>query len=309
MAKLKILVVDDDPDIRDVLRLTLEGDGYQVDEAVDGQEALDQVKQFQPDLVLLDFKMPKLDGGEVAQALKKDLLLQHLPIVMLTSRGEVMDKVLGINAGADDYVTKPFEPTELLARVRMILRRTSRALDANPLTKLPGNVSILEELQNRLKVATPFAACYVDLDKFKAFNDRYGFERGDEVIKTTARVLLIAMRELGTPADFLGHIGGDDFVLVTQPPKAEELCRRIIADFAEVVPSLYDEADRKRHFIEARDRDGEVKRFSLMTISIAVVTNEQRELHHVAEIAQIGAELKSWAKEKGGNNWVRDRRG
>jgi diguanylate cyclase (GGDEF)-like protein len=253
--------------------------------------------------------MPKLTGGQVSKSLKKDILLQHLPVIMLTSRAEVADKIDGIDAGADDYVTKPFDPSELLARVRMILRRTARALDANPLTKLPGNVSILEELQLRLNEGEPLAACYIDLDKFKAFNDRYGFERGDEAIKTSARVLLIAMRELGTPTDFLGHIGGDDFVLLTTPKKVDGICHRIISDLARATPELYDKADREKGFITAKDRDGNTKEFSLLTISIAVVTNTHRKLSHVAEVAQIGAELKEWAKLQGGNHCVKDRRG
>ncbi len=309
MAKERILVVDDEPDIRDVLRITLEAEGYEVQEAADGQEALSLVQRISPHLILLDFKMPRLDGRQVCQILKKDILLQHLPIIMLTSKAEVTDKVQGIDAGADDYVVKPFDPMELLARIRMVLRRTSRALDANPLTKLPGNVSILEELQGRLDEGQPLAVCYVDLDNFKTFNDTYGFERGDEVIKATARILLFSMRELGTPTDFLGHIGGDDFVVLTLPAVVERICRQIITEFGKIAPFLYEEADRKRGFIEAKDRDGRVRRFGLLTVSIAVVTNEQRALKHVAEVAQVGAELKEWAKTHGGNRWVKDRRG
>ncbi|MBI3323200.1 MAG: response regulator [Candidatus Omnitrophica bacterium] len=309
MPKERILVVDDEPDIRDVLRLTLETEGYEVHEAADGQEAVQKVRKVNPALILLDYKMPRMEGPELCQILKKDLLLQNLPIIMLTSKGEVSDKVEGINAGADDYVTKPFDPPELLARVRMILRRTARALDANPLTRLPGNVSILEELQARLKSGKPLAVCYMDLDKFKALNDTYGFERGDVIIRAVAKILLLTMREIGTLDDFLGHIGGDDFVLVTRPVAADRICQRVISEVSRMAPSFYDEEARRRGYIEARDRDGQVRKFPLLTLSIGVVTNEQRPLTHVAEIAQIGAELKEWAKEKGGNRWVKDRRG
>ena len=309
MGKERILVVDDEPDIRDVLRLTLEAEGYEVHEAADGEEGLRQVQKVSPHLVLLDYKMPKMAGPEVCKTLRKDILLQSLPIILLTSKGESSDKVEGINAGADDYVTKPFDPPELLARVRMILRRTSRSLDANPLTKLPGNVSIIEEIQARVDTGNPMAVCYGDLDNFKAFNDKYGFERGDEALKMTARILLIAMREQGTPADFLGHIGGDDFVLITTPPKVEPLCRKIVTELARTAASLYDEEDLRRGTIESKDRDGKTRNFPLLTISIGVVTNEQRPIKHVAEVAELGAELKHWAKTHGGNRWVKDRRG
>ena len=309
MRKERILVVDDEPDIRDVLRLTLEAEGYEVFEAADGEEAITQVQKLSPQLILLDYKLPRLEGPQVCHRLKKDILLQHLPIIMLTSKGEITDKLEGINAGADDYLTKPFDPTELLARVRMVLRRTARALDANPLTKLPGNVSILEELQTRIEGGKPIAVCYIDLDQFKAFNDTYGFERGDEVIRTTARILLVAMRERGTPEDFLGHIGGDDFVMITQPHTVEAICKKIVSEVSDTAPGFYNEEDRKRGYIEAKDRDGRPRLFPLLTISIAVVTNESRPIKHVAEVAQLGAELKEWAKQKGGNRWVKDRRG
>ncbi len=308
MPRERILIVDDEPDIRDVLHLTLEAEGYEVHEAADGEEAVQKVRKVNPDLILLDYKMPGMEGPEVCRVLKKDLLLQNVPIVMLTSKGEVSDKVEGINAGADDYVVKPFDPPELLARVRMILRRTARALDANPLTKLPGNVSILEELQARLASGKPVAVCYMDLDKFKALNDTYGFERGDVIIRAVAKILFLAMRELGTLEDFLGHIGGDDFVLITRPSVADRICQRVLSEVAQMAPRFYDEEARKRGYIEARDRDGQVRKFPLLTISIAVVTNEHHPLKHVAEVAQIGAELKEWAKQKGGNLWVRDRR-
>ncbi len=307
--KERILVVDDEPDIRDVLRLTLEAEGYEVHEAADGEEAVRQVKKVGPHLVLLDFKLPKMLGPQVCRTLKKDVLLQNLPVIMLTSKGESSDKVEGINAGADDYVTKPFDPPELLARVRMILRRTSRALDANPLTKLPGNVSILEEIQARLDSGKPEAICYIDLDNFKAFNDKYGFERGDEALKMTARILLIAMREVGTPVDFLGHIGGDDFVLITTPAVVEKLCQKIVTELSRTAASLYDEEDLRQGYILSKDRDGNPRQFPLLTISIGVVTNEQKPIKHVAEVAQLGAELKHWAKTHGGNRWVKDRRG
>lgn len=309
MARERILVVDDEPDIRDVLHLTLESEGYDVYEAANGEEAIAQIQKMSPHLILLDSKMPRMDGIQVCRMLKKDILLQNLPIIMLTSRGEVTDKVHGLDAGADDYVVKPFEPMELLARVRMILRRTARTLDANPLTKLPGNVSILEELQQRLELQKPIAVCYVDLDKFKAFNDTYGFERGDEMIKAAARILLSTLRELGNADDFLGHIGGDDFVLITTPAATDRISQRIVSEFAETALGLYEEPDRRRGYIEANDRDGTTLHFPLMTLSIGVVTNEQRPLKRVAEVAQIGAELKSWAKNHGGNRWVKDRRG
>jgi diguanylate cyclase (GGDEF)-like protein len=228
---------------------------------------------------------------------------------MVTGRGDIDDKVGGIDAGADDYVVKPFEPKELLARIRMILRRTERDLEANPLTLLPGNVSILNELSRQLKSKSLFAVCYLDLDKFKAYNDKYGFEHGDDVIRETARILIRTTQQLGNPDDFIGHIGGDDFVIITTPKNTDNICRKIIADFEKTVPSFYNETDRKKGYIIARDRAGKEQKIPLLSISIGVVTNETRKIEHVAQIGEIGAELKAVAKHMERSNYVKDRRG
>lgn len=305
---VKILIADDDPDIRDVLKITLSEENYEVLEAGDGEEALKIINSKPLDLVLVDYKMPKLDGRKVCQAVKKDLLLSHLPIIMVTGKGDINDKVNGIDAGADDYIVKPFEPKELLARIRMILRRTARDLEANPLTRLPGNVSILNELSKRLENKSIFSVCYIDLDKFKAFNDKYGFEHGDEVIRETARILIRTTEEAGNPDDFIGHIGGDDFVIVTTPDKSDGLCLKIIDEFDKTVPTFYNETDRKKGYIVAKDRKGKEQKIRLLSVSIGVVTNEERAITHVAQISEIGAELKTLAKAQERSNFVKDRR-
>lgn len=305
---LKILVVDDEPDIRDVLKITLEAEKYEVIEAENGEEAIKIVSQKVPDLVLLDYKMPKMDGREVCRRIKKDILLRHLPIIMVTGKGEITDKVDGIDAGADDYIVKPFEPEELLAHIRMILRRTEIDLEANPLTRLPGNISILNDLNQRLASQNPFAVCYVDLDKFKAYNDTYGFEHGDNVIKETARILLRTVKEQGNPDDFVGHIGGDDFVVVTTIPAIDTLCPKIIKDFDKTIQGFYNETDWKNGYIIGHDRQGAERKFPLLSISIGVVTNELRKIDHVAQIGEIGAELKAYAKSLKKSNYVVDKR-
>jgi len=305
---LKVLVVDDEPDIRDVLKITLEAEKYEVIEAENGEEALKIVAQKVPDLILLDYKMPKMDGREVCRRLKKDILLRHLPIIMVTGKGEISDKVDGIDAGADDYIVKPFEPEELLAHIRMILRRSEIDLEANPLTRLPGNISILNDLNQRLASQNSFAVCYVDLDKFKAYNDTYGFEHGDNVIKETARILLRTVKELGTPDDFVGHIGGDDFVVVTTIPAVDTLCPKIIDDFDKTLRVFYNETDWKNGYITGHDRQGAERKFPLLSISIGVVTNEFRKIDHVAQIGEIGAELKAYAKSLKKSNYVVDKR-
>jgi diguanylate cyclase (GGDEF)-like protein len=305
---IKILVVDDDPDIRDVLRLTLEGENYEVTEASDGKEALKAIASKSPDLVLVDYQMPVMNGLEVCHTVKKDILLRHLPVIMVTGKGEVNDKVDGLDAGADDYVVKPFEPKELLARIRMVLRRSEIDLEANPLTRLPGNVSILGELSRRLENGKPFAVCYLDLDKFKAYNDTYGFEHGDDVIRETARILIRVTQEKGNPDDFVGHIGGDDYVIITTTQRVDDLCQTVIKQFEQTAPLFYNETDRKNGYIFAHDRKGNEVKIPLLSISIGVVSNEYRKIDHVVQIGEIGAELKAFAKRLERSNYVKDQR-
>ncbi len=308
MAKKRILIVDDDPDILDVLRLTIPEKEYAVIEAKDGQEALNKIYERPPDLIILDYILPKMDGREVCQRLKKDVLLRHLPIIMLTGKGEVKDKVQGLDAGVDDYVVKPFEPEELLARIRMILRRSQIDLDAAPLTRLPGNVSIFNEIDKRIKSGDKFAVGYLDLDKFKVFNDKYGFTWGDRIIQQTARVIIEIVEEKGDPTDFIGHIGGDDFVVVTTLKSIDQICKRIIKKFDKVTLKLYSPEDRKKGYIVGKDRQGKTIKVELISISIGAVTNQHRKLTHVAQVAEIGAELKEYAKKQKGSTYVKDKR-
>ena len=307
MYRLKILVVDDDPDILDLLEATLEGD-FEVIKASTGEEAIEKIKKENPNLVVLDYVLPDIEGIQICKNLRKDPLLLYLPILILTGKGEVDDKVKGLEAGADDYMVKPFSPQELIARINMLIRRSNINLDANPLTRLPGNASINNELQERLKRKEKFAVLYIDLDKFKALNDYYGFERGDQLIKETARITISAVQEKGTVKDFIGHIGGDDFVVITHPANAEDIAKKIIADFDKISPNFFDEKNRIKGYIETKGRDGEIHKFGFPTVSIGIVTNLNKEFSHVAEISSLGAEVKGFAKKFPESKYIFDRR-
>ena len=307
MKKEKILTIDDDPDILDVLALTL-GEQYEIFQANNGQKGLQMIQQKIPDLIICDYMMPVMNGKEFCKALKKDLLLRHIPIIMLTGKGEVKDRIDGIEAGVDDYLVKPFAPDELLARIKMILRRTVRSLDASPLTHLPGNTSIMEELQQCIDSGEIFATGYADLDKFKVYNDIYGFEKGDEVIREIARILIKHVRELGGPNAFIGHVGGDDFVFIADNAVIDNICEKIIEEFDKKVPSFYNAEHQKAGFIVGHNRQGEEQKFGLLSVSIGIVSNATQKITHVAHIAEIGAELKKYAKSFDHSNYVRDKR-
>jgi len=307
MRKERILTIDDDPDILDVLDLTL-SENYEVIQAPNAEEGLKLVTTKSPNLIICDYVMPGMNGKEFCKTLKKDILLQHIPVIMLTGKGEVKDMVVGIEAGADDYIVKPFEPDALLARIRMILRRTVRSLDANPLTYLPGNSTIMEELQSLIDSNALFAVGYADLDKFKIYNDKYGFEKGDEVIRETARLLVKYVHKYAGPNAFVGHIGGDDFVFIADDQLMESICQAVVTAFDRIAPEFYSKEDLEVGYIVGQDRQGKEIRTGLLSISIGIVSNSSQKITHVGQISEIAADLKKFAKSQEKSNCVRDKR-
>lgn len=306
----RVLVVDDDRNLRKIISTNLELAGYTVQTAEDGQDALAKIGDFEPDLVLLDLMMPRMDGFEVAQQIRAHRLpvVANVPIIMLSAKSETEDKLRGFHAGADDYMTKPFGPQELLARVHAKIRRVEVDSSLSPLTKLPGNLRIENELRRRLDKQLSFAVLYLDLDHFKAFNDVYGFTHGDEAIQLVAHVSVDAVRRRGTENDFVGHIGGDDFIIVTEADRAEEIAREIIADFDRDIRALYTAKDLKQGYIETRDRRGTLNRFPVMSLSIAVVSNDRGQLTNYAQVGEAAADLKRYAKSIAGSVFVKDKR-
>ena len=306
MARPRILVADDEPDLLQIMKETLEREGFTVETAADGADALDQIRGNPPDIAVLDLRMPQLDGFGVCRELRKDPLYEHLPVIILSASGTRDSKVEGLDLGADDFITKPVDIVELLARVRMILKRTRQGLDANPLTRLPGNVSIETHVEDALAAGRSLAVLYVDLNQFKAYNDCYGYDAGDRVIKATGLLLLRLTRQ--KEGRFVGHIGGDDFIVITDPADMEALAQRVIAEFDAMAPSFYNEADRKRRKIVSTDRQGRTIEFPLLSVAIGICHNSQRALSSYAQISQVGAELKKAAKQQAGSAFVLDRR-
>ncbi|HET9394017.1 MAG TPA: response regulator [Candidatus Rubrimentiphilum sp.] len=304
----QILVVDDDRNLRKIIQANLELAGFEITAVPTGADALRVLDSMQPDLVVLDVMMPSMDGYEVARRIRRHPSNTHVPIIMLTAKGEVEDKLAGFDAGVDDYITKPFGPQELLARVRANIARVEMDASLSPLTKLPGNLAIEAELRRRIDEQRSFAVLYMDLDNFKAFNDVYGFTHGDEAIRLVASITLDVVHRRGTTLDFVGHIGGDDFLVVTHPERAEEIAREIIAEFDRGIRDLYRPQDLRQGFIETHDRRGALNRYAIMSLSIALVSSEQRKLTDYAQIGETAAELKRYAKSIGGSVYVKDKR-
>ncbi len=304
-----VLVVDDDPFISNIICEALQTDGYKTEKASDGEEALTKIEKLVPDLVIMDYMMPKMDGPQVCRQVKDNPKIKHVPIIMVTVVADVKEKVQLLEAGAEDYIVKPFDLEELLARVKVVLRRASQLnVEVNSITKLPGNTAIIKEFDLRLKSSEKFALCYVDLGNFKAFNDRYGFDSGNRVITELAKLMKRVVEDADIQNCFLGHIGGDDFVAIMPAGYAEHFCIELINRFDIFIMSMYDPEDSKKGYILSRSRQGEMTRFPIMRLRIAVVSNQKRNLISLGQISSIAAELKEKAKLKDMSNYVKDER-
>jgi diguanylate cyclase (GGDEF)-like protein len=304
----RILVVDDDIDIAGFVSAEMRMAGFDTTVAHNGEDALTVVRSYQPDLVILDQMMPGMDGLEVISRLRADVLTSALPIIMLTARAQSVDKVIGLRAGADDYLVKPFDTMELVVRVRGMLRRNQEFRDASPLTGLPGNNRILREIGDRLRGGDEFAVCYCDIDGFKAVNDAYGFLRGDEFIVTLGRELLVAVGAAGPPPAFLGHIGGDDFVVICSPAQIRRLTDSAVSRFEQAADALYDEEDRIRRYVSVKSRRDGKQEHGLVTVSIGVALSSRREYVDPRELVAVASEMKTVAKSQPGSFVAMDRR-
>ncbi|RMH42161.1 MAG: response regulator [Deltaproteobacteria bacterium] len=304
----RVLVVDDDPTIRMICREVLEAAGYKVHEAADGAAAVAEARRFRPDLVLLDVMMPDRDGFETAETLRSSPAVGSAPVIFLSARSETHDKVRAFRIGAEDYMVKPFDASELVARVERALERRARDVSASPTTQLPGASAIERELSARIAGGGRHAFCYLDLDNLKAFNDYYGYAKADGVIRQTGDIIREVIHAEGGPDDFIGHIAGDDFVFATSPDRVDRICTAICQQFDRLVPLYYNRADRERGYIETKDRFGTLRQFPIMTVSIAVVTTEAGDVGSFNDLAEAAAAGKKLAKAVAGSSYVRDGR-
>ncbi|GIF13298.1 GGDEF domain-containing response regulator [Actinoplanes teichomyceticus] len=305
-----VLVVDDDQDIASFVEFNLKVHGFDVIRARDGQEALDMMETHRPDLALVDWMMPRMDGVELIRRLRADPLTSALPVIMLTARSMTVDKVVGLTTGADDYLTKPFDTAELIARVSTTLRRNKEFREVSPLTGLPGNARVRREISDRMRAGGDYSVGYIDIDRFKSVNDVYGFDRGDEFIIALARSLQRASAATGKPSIFLGHIGGDDFVFICHPDQVLPLTKSMVTDFESAADRLYDPKDAQRGYIEVPDRRGNKQRAALVTLSIGVAqaTAGGRQFDDPRMVIAVASEMKKVAKSQPGSYVAIDRR-
>jgi diguanylate cyclase (GGDEF)-like protein len=299
-----ILYADDHEEMRLMVRALLTSSGHEVGLVPDGRAALDAVQEREPDLLLLDVMMPRLSGLDACRAVKSNPFTARIPVLMLTAEGEIESKVEGFEAGADDYLAKPFDARELRARVSALLRLVRREADRNPTSGLPGGRAIEEEIMRRIERDDTFAVCYLDIDHFKPFADTFGFAAADAVIKDTGCAIVDAVAAQGggpdaEMMDFVGHVGGDDFLIVTQSHRAENVVRDSTRRFRDVIGRVVGYEALERGAFPGVDRDGTIKRFPIARMSAAVVTVRRDGWVSISHLGAVAAEAKRRAKQQG----------
>ncbi len=296
------MVVDDDLIERNMLRYILEEEGYRCIEVQDEEIAVDLAQFHQPDLIIMDRMMPRRNGLEISMELKRRLSVAQIPIIMVTADDKVEDKVEALEDGVDDYVCKPYEPRELIARVKAMLRSSKDAIDRNPTTLLPGATALEEEIVRHLREGTVFALMHADLDNFKPYADSHGFSLANDVIKNSGRMMSQSVEAVASPISFVAHIGGDDFIIIVTPEKALEVATGIIQSFDAEISRYFIEQEVAQGFYLGKDRDGREKKFPIMTISIGIITNRNKKYHTPTEmgIDLSAAKRKAKTKEKSG---------
>ncbi len=275
------------------------------------EEVLALLNRSFPACLVIDASIKPDLALELCATIKADAFTSIVPTVLLVSdRPEGVGELpaTGLQAGADEVVSDLVSEEERSLRLELVLRRASRDVNVHPTTRLPGTGQIERDFAERMATGDHFAVCYADLDHFKEFNDRYGYNHGDSVIYLTSRILRDVVRSLA-PGGFVGHIGGDDFIFNVPLKKLEGCCDEIIQLFDELIPYQYTSEDRKAGYFLGKDRRGTVHRIPLMTLSIGVVTNLTQRFSHTAQVSELAAEMKMYAKTIHGSVYVVDRRG
>lgn len=270
------------------------------------QHAAEAVLEDPPDLLVLQESLAPEIVYDLTKTLKTNLNLSFLPVILVLEEEKILKDWEDLPA--DDFVTEKASGEEVLSRIELAFARVHRSADNNPLTGLPGNTTILRAIENKIQEGKEVAVCYLDLDHFKPFNDRYGFARGDEILRMVARVLSNVVFARYGSEGFVGHVGGDDFVFICPLDGIEETCQEIIRDYEALLPSFIDPEDWERGYFKERDRQGKLKKFSFPSISIAVVPVRPGRFKHYGEVSAVAAQIKKIVKAMPGNSYFIDRR-
>jgi DNA-binding response OmpR family regulator len=291
MGKARLLIVEDDHDIANMLRIYFSGQNYDVETAGKGSEALEKTRQHLPHLIVLDIMLPDFDGFEVCRILRTNTRTSHVPIIFLTQKDERSDKLQGLELGADDYVTKPFDIDELKLRVQRAIARSEQQSLTDPRTGLPSGRLIEEQLRRMIRTER-WAFMDLRINNFEPFKELYGFVAGDDVLRFTAMLIGEVVDQLGTSGDFIGHAGGDNFVLITTEEAAPRIRGQLKQRFSQEVLSHYNFMDREQGYIVTSGGDGQSIHTPLMTLVMGAVSQSQYDFADIREITEMAAEAR-----------------
>ncbi len=294
--------------VPDFLARWVDGKGLTVIPVPDPTVLQEMILRALPALVIIDADGSGSQGLELCTRLKADSYSAIVPLAALTGR-HATDRVREwFAAGADEVITPLFEPAEQASRLDGLMTRTARDVAVNPSTRLPGTTEIEREIRRRMETGELFAVCYADLDHFKEYNDRYSYYDGDRVIYILSRILHDVVKGKLSGRGFVGHIGGDDFIVVIPFDAISDVCGEVLEVFDTLIPYQYNEQDRRAGYYFGKDRRGQLHRVPLMTLSIGIVTNQHRHFTHPAQVSELATEMKSYAKTQAGSVFVVDRR-
>jgi diguanylate cyclase (GGDEF)-like protein len=299
MGKARLLVVEDDIDIGNMLKIYFSGMDFDVDVAVRGSDALEKTKHVLPHLIVLDIMLPDIDGYEVCRNLRTSMRTSHIPVIFLTQKDERSDKLQGLELGADDYITKPFDIEELKLRVQGAIRRSERESLTDPRSGLPAG-RLIEEQLRRIIREKGWALLDARVNHFDAFKDVYGFVAGDDVLRFTSMLIGEVVDELGTTSDFIGHAGGDNFIVITNENKADAIKARLKERFDKEVETHYNFIDRQQGYVNAPAADGTTVKVPFMTMSVGVVSPTLNSFADIREITELAAEARRQDTATGG---------
>jgi DNA-binding response OmpR family regulator len=291
MGKARLLIVEDDSDIANMLRIYFTGLQYEVDIAPRGGDALEKARQNLPHLIILDIMLPDIDGFEVCRILRTNIRSSHVPIIFLTQKDERSDKLQGLELGADDYITKPFDIEELKLRVQRAITRAEQQSLTDPRSGLPSGRLIEEQLRRIIRMQG-WALMDARIDYFEAFKEVYGFLAADDVLRFTAMLIGEVVDEVGTPSDFIGHAGGDNFIIICVEERAVAIQQRLKSRFATEVLSHYNFMDREQGYVVTYDEAGKPVKNPLMALSIGVVSPSRQQFADIREISELAAEAR-----------------
>jgi len=289
-------------------RVLLEAKGFKLKSCQRLQDAVAQVLEDPPDMLLVEKGFAGDGDRQLIRAVSACLQKANIPVLLALDEKELLTEMDWGHFAVDDIVLQPFSPEVLLARLRLAEARMMRVFDNNPLSRLPGNTSILRAIQKTLDSDHGFGICYVDIDNFKPYNDRYGFARGDEVLLMVARIIVNVVEEMGRDESFVGHVGGDDFVFIVREEKITPVCERMLKNFDLVRNMFLSAEDVAAGAFIGKDRQDRETRFGLLSISIAVVTTGSGKYHHAGEVSAVASQVKHYVKQLDGSNYLIDRR-